>query len=199
MFKLNKKYSVIGLGLFIAFVLALFPTSSFISKPYRVDSLLKQQDYNKIGLYTITPFEAAKFYSYEQSNCFWIDIRNQNEFSKDHLPIALNQTLNQLEESKWNANNLILVYGNNTYDAQEGVAILRQIVNARAFAIKGGFNAVKKYLISPIGIDIISNFDDKNLETLINVRNLLSGQKTSPDQLLENLKKSKASGMKEGC
>ena len=197
--KIYFKYSLIGLGLLIAFIMALFPTASFIGKPYIVYTLWKQQDYNRVGIYTATPFEAAKFYSYDQPNCFWIDTRDAILFSRGHLPVAINQTIKQLQGTVWKPNDLILVYGDSTRDAQEAVALLRQINNARAFAIEGGFQAVKKYLIDSLSVDVISEYDNNNLKTLINVRNLLSGQKTSSDQLLENLKKSKASAIKEGC
>lgn len=197
--KIYFKYSLVGLGLLIAFFMALFPTSSFIGKPYIVDTLWKQQDYDRVGIYTVTPFEAAKFYSYDQPNCFWIDTRDAKLFSKEHLPVAINQTIKQLQGTIWKPNDLILVYGDSTKDAQETVALLRQINNARAFAIEGGFKAVKKYLIDSLTVDIISEYDNKNLESLINVRNILSGQKTSSDQLLEQMKKNKSSNLREGC
>lgn len=202
MFKIKKiyfKYSLVALALLIAFFMALFPTSSFIGKPYIVDTLWKQQDYNRVGIYTVSPFEAAKFYSYHQSNCFWIDTRDAKLFSEDHLPIAINETIKQLQSTIWRPNDLILVYGDSTKDAQETVALLRQINNARAFAIEGGFKAVKKYLIDSLTVDIISEYDNKNLETLISVRNILSGKKTSSDQLLEQMKKNKNSNLREGC
>ena len=199
MIKFAKKNWVPVLAIFAALIMALFPTSDFISKPYIVDGHVKQQHYNEAGLFTITPFQAAQFYSDDQSKCYWIDTRNPQEFSKAHLKVAINQTIKQLQTSSWNADDLILVYGNNTAEAQDAAAFLRQVKNARAFAIKGGFEAMKKYLIDPIGISITNQFSDKDLTTLIEIRNKISGEKTSPDQLLKKLKSSKSKTIREGC
>ncbi|MEJ2613885.1 MAG: rhodanese-like domain-containing protein [Ignavibacteriaceae bacterium] len=189
MIKLSAKNIVVVVGLFVALILAFFPTSYFISKPYIVDSYFNQQRFNEAGIFTITPFEAAKFYSYDQSKCFWIDLRSPEDYSKSHLKTALNQTLNQLENSIWNP----------TKEAQDAAAYLRQVKNARAFAIDGGFNAVKKYLIAPIGISITNQFSDKDLTNLIEIRGKLSGEKTSADQVLKKLKSSKSKAIREGC
>ncbi len=62
MIKLSAKNIVVGIGLFVALIFAFFPTSYFISKPYIVDTYFNQQHYNEAGIFTITPFEAAKFY-----------------------------------------------------------------------------------------------------------------------------------------
>lgn len=198
MIKISKKYSVVGLALFVALLLALFPTSSFISNPFVVDAQLKQQHFNETGIFTVSPFEAAQYYSYDQSKCYWIDLRDAKDFSRSHLKIALNQTLKQLQSSSWNPDNLIIVYGNNTGDAQEAVAFLRQVKNARAFAVKGGYDAVKKYLINPIGISITNQLSDKDLQTLVELRNKISGEKGSPGQTLD-LKGSKSKALREGC
>ena len=199
MIKVSKKFPLVGLGLFIALILAFFPTSSFISKPFVVDAQLKQQQFNEAGIFTVSPFVAAQYYSLNKSNCYWIDIRDTKYFDKEHLKPALNQNLTQLQNSSWNPDDLILVYGNNTGDAQEAVALLRQVKNARAFAVKGGFDAVKKYLIDPIGISITSQLNDKDLSTLVELRSKLSGEKASPDQLLDKLKSGKSKAIKEGC
>ncbi len=196
---MSKKYSVVGLSLFAALILAFFPTSDFISNAFVVDSHVKQQHFNESGIFTISAFEAAQYYSYDQSNCFWIDLRNQKDFSKSHLKVAVNQTLKQLQNSRWNPDDLIIVYGNNTGDAQEAAAYLRQVKNARAFAVKGGFNAVKKYLIQPIGISVTNQLSDKELRTLVELRNKLSGENVSPEQMLQKLKSSKPKALREGC
>jgi len=199
MIKLNKKYSLVGLGLFIALLLALFPTSSFINNPFVVDAQLKQQHYNETGIFTISPIEAAKYYSYNNTNCYWIDVRDAKEFTKEHLKPAINQDIAQLQNSDWNPDDLILVYGNNTKDAQEAVALLRQIKDARAFAIKGGFPAIKEYLINPLGLTITSQLSDKDINTLMELRSKLSGEKISANQLLDKPKGSKQAAIKEGC
>lgn len=199
MIKISKKHSVVVLALFIAFILAFFPTSAFISKPYIVDSHVGQQHYNEAGIFTITPFEAAQYYSYQQSKCFWIDVRDEKDFSKSHLKPALNESLKQLENSQWNPDDLVLIYGNNTKEAQDAAAYLRQVKNARAFAIKGGFSSVKKYLIAPIGLSITNQFSNEQLTNLIELRNKLSGEKVSPDELLKKLKSSRSKAIREGC
>ncbi len=199
MFKLSKKHTVIGLAMLAALVLAFFPTSFFMGKPYVLDTHLKQQQYNKAGLFTITPFEAAKFYSYDQEKCYWIDLRNPSEFSESHLKIAVNQSLKQLENMKWKPDDLILIYGNDTEDAQEATAYLRQVENVRAFAIEGGFTAVKKYLIDPLSISVTNQFSDKDLTNLIELRNKLSGENISPTEMLKTLKSSKPKAIREGC
>ncbi len=199
MLKITGKRVVITLALFAALILAFFPTQSFMAKPYILKTNVKQQHYNTVGLFTVTPYDAAKFYSYAQGNCYWIDVRNANEFSKSHLKIAMNQTLRQLENTQWNADDLILIYGNNTEDAQEAAAYLRQVDNARAFAIEGGFRSVKKYLIAPIGISITNQFSDKDLTNLIELRNKLSGKNVSATEMLKTLKSSKPKTIREGC
>jgi rhodanese-related sulfurtransferase len=199
MFKLSSKNIIVGIGLFVALVLAFFPTSYFISNSYTVDTYFNQQRFNEAGIFTVTPFEAAKFYSYDQSKCFWIDLRNPEDYSKSHLKAALNQNMNQLENSIWNPDDLILVYGTDTKEAQDAAAYLRQVKNARAFAVEGGFNSVKKYLIAPIGISITNQFSDKDLTNLIEIRGKLSGEKTSADQVLKKLKSSKSKAIREGC
>ncbi len=197
--KLSKKNGVVALALFAALVLALFPTSDFISKPFIVDGQVRQQHYNEAGLFTVSAFEAAKYYSDSQSKCYWIDTRSSEEFNKSHLKVALNETLKQLQNSSWNPEDLVIVYGNNTLEAQEAVAMLRQMKNARAFAVKGGFTALKKYLIDPIGISITNQFSDKDLTSLIEIRNKISGEKVSADQMLDKLKSSKSKAIREGC
>lgn len=199
MINITKKNSVVGLAVLAALILAFFPTTGFISNPFILDTHVKQQHYNAAGIFTITPFRAAQFYSYDQSKSYWIDVRNADEFSKSHLKIALNQTIKQLQNTQWYPDNLIFVYGNNTKEAQNAVAYLRQVKNARAFAVKGGFSAVKKYLISPIGISITNQLSDKNLRTLIELRNKISGENISADKVLKQLKSSKSKTIREGC
>ena len=199
MIKISKKYSIVGIALLIALVLALFPTTSFIRNPFVVDAQLKQQQFNETGIFTISPFVAAQYYSYDQSKCFWIDLRNAKDFSKSHLKVALNQSLNGLQNTSWNPDDLIIVYGNNTDDAQEAVAYLRQVKNARAFAVKGGFDAVQKFLINPIDLSVTNQLSDKDIQTLVGLRNKISGEKASPDQVLEKLKSSKSKAIREGC
>jgi len=197
--RLAKKKLLVLIGLFIALIMAFFPTSDFIRKSYILDTNIKQQNFNDAGIFTISPFEAAIFFSYDQSKCFWIDLRDTTTFSKSHLKIALNQTFEQLQNSSWSPDNLILIYGNNTNDAQEAVAYLRQVKNARAFAIKGGFVAVKKYLIDPIGISVTNELSDNDLQTLLRLRNKISGENVSPEQVLDKLKSSKSKKIREGC
>ena len=199
MAKLSMKNIIVGIGLFVALIFAFFPTSYFINKPYIVDTYFNQQHYNETGLFTITPYEAAKFYSYDQSKCFWIDLRSAEDYSKSHLKAALNQNMNQLQNSTWNPDDLILVYGTDTREAQDAAAYLRQVKNARVFAVEGGFDAVKKYLIAPIGISVTNEFSDKDLTNLIEIRGKLSGEKTSADQVLKKLKSSKSKTIREGC
>ncbi len=199
MIKITKKHGVVGFALFAALILALFPTSDFISKPFVVEGHFNQQHYNEAGIYTVSAFEAAKYFTNDQSKCYWIDIRSAEEFAKSHLKAALNQSFKQLQNSSWNPNDLVIICGDNTRDAQEAVAMLRQVKNARAFAVKGGFTALKKYLIDPIGISITNQFSDKDLTSLIEIRNKLSGEKVSPGQLLDKLKSSKSKAIREGC
>jgi rhodanese-related sulfurtransferase len=199
MIKLSKQNYIVGLAVLIAFILAFFPNSSFVSNPFIVNTTLKQQHFNESGIFTISPFEAAKYYSYDQSKCFWIDLRDSVEFSKSHLKIALNQTLTQLQNTAWNPDDLIIIYGDNSYNAQEAVAYLRQVKNARAFAIKGGFGAVKKYLIDSIDISITNQLSDKDLLTLLELRNKLSGENASIDQQMNKLKSGKSKSIREGC
>lgn len=199
MIKLSKKSSLVVLGLFIALTFAFFPSSSFITNPFVVDAQLKQQHYNETGLFTVSPFIAAQYYSYNKSNCFWIDVRDAKSFEKGHIKPALNQTMSQLHNSSWNPNDLLLVYGNGTDDAQEVVAYLRQVANARAFAVKGGFSAVKKYLIDPIDISITNQFNDKDLSTLMENRSKLSGDSSAASQSLNKFKSSKSKAIREGC
>ena len=199
MIKLSRKNYLVGFGLLIAVILAFFPTTAFIKNPFVVDTNLKQQNFNETGIFSVSPFEAAKYYSFNQSKCYWVDIRNAQEFAKSHLKPAINQTFEQLKNSSWNPDDVVLVYGNNTNDAQEAVAYLRQVNGTRAFAIKGGFDAVKKYLIDPITISVTNQFNDKDLETLMEIRNKISGQKISPSQLIEQMKSNKSSAIREGC
>jgi|YelNatPaOPRAMG01_1025707.scaffolds.fasta_scaffold00153_24 rhodanese-related sulfurtransferase len=199
MIKLSKKNYLVGFGLVIAVILAFFPTSAFIKNPFVVHTNLKQQYFNETGIFSVSPFEAGKYFYYNQSKCYWIDVRDAKEFAKSHLKPAINQTLDQLKNSSWNPDDVLLVYGNNTNDAQEAVAYLRQVNGARAFAILGGFHAVKKYLIDPINISVTNQYSDKNLESLMEIRNKISGQKISPSQLIDQMKSNKSSAIKEGC
>ena len=199
MIKPSKKNYLVGSGLLVALILAFFPTTSFITNPFVVDAQLKQQHFNEAGIFTISPFDAAKFYSYDQAKCYWIDLRDSKDFSASHLKTATNQSFKQLHSSSWNANDLVLVYGNNTDEAQQAVAFLRQVKDTRAFAVKGGYDAVKKYLIDPIGISITNQLSDKDIQTLIELRNKISGEKASAGQSLDKLKSSKSSAVREGC
>jgi rhodanese-related sulfurtransferase len=199
MFRLSKQSYVVGAALIFALIMAFFPTTSFIKSPFTVNAELKQQNINETGIFTVSPIEAAKYFSYDQSKCFWIDLRHPIDYKKSHLKIALNQTFKQLQSSSWNPDDLILVYGYSTDDAQEAVAYLRQVKNARAFAIKGGFDATKKYLIDPIDISITNELSDQDLQILIDLRNRISGEKVSSDQLLDKLKSSKSKSIREGC
>lgn len=199
MTRLTKKYSLVVMGLFITLILAFFPSSSFIKNPFVVDAQLKQQHYNETGLFTVSPFEAAQYYSYNRANSIWIDIRDAKSFEKEHLKPALNQSMSKLNNSNWSPNDLLLVYGNNTNDAQQVVAYLRQVVNARAFAVKGGFRAVKKYLIDPIDISITNQFNDKDLSSLMENRSKLSGDSSASGQTINKFKSSKSKAIREGC
>lgn len=196
---MSKKSSVVSLGILLALMLALFPTSDFLTKPYVVDSHVKQQHYNEVGMYTVSPYKAAQYFSYDQSNCIWLDVRDAKKFEKSHLKVALNQTLSQLQYSVWSPNDLIIVYGNNTEDSQAAAAYLRQAKNARAFAVKGGFEAVKTYLIQPIGLSITNQLSDAQLKTLVLLRNKLTGENVSPEQMLQKMKSSKPKALREGC
>lgn len=199
MIKTSARHYLVALALLIAVILSFFPTSAFVHIPWTLDTHLKQQHYNEVGIYTVTPFEAGQFYTNDQSQCYWIDVRDSTEFSKSHLKVALNQTLAQLKNTTWKPGDLILLYGKNTRDAQNAAAYLRQVKNARAFAIKGGYVAVQKYLIDPIGIAVTNQFSDQDLTKLIEARNKISGEKISPDQLLNKLKSSKSKAIREGC
>jgi rhodanese-related sulfurtransferase len=199
MLKLSKQSYIVSAALILALLMAFFPTSSFIKNPFTVNSELKQQHFNEAGIFTVTPIEAAKYFSYDQSTCIWIDLRQAADFKCSHLKIALNQSFKQLQNSSWNPDDLILVYGYSTDDAQEAVAYLRQVKNARAFAIKGGFDATKKYLMDPIDISITNELSDQGLQTLLHLRNKISGEKVSTDQLIDKLKSSKSKTIREGC
>ena len=199
MVKISGKQLTVSIALFVALILAFFPTSAFINSPFILNTHMKQQHYNAAGIFTVTPFEAARFYSNDQANCYWIDVRNETEFTKSHLKIAVNRTLKELSNTGWQPDDLILIYGDSTGDAQDAVAYLRQVKNARAFAVEGGFRDVKKYLMDPIGISVTNQFSDQDLTKLIEARNKISGEKISPDQLLNKLKSSKSKAAREGC
>lgn len=199
MMKITKKKFIVALSLFVALILAFFPSTSFIRNPFVVDAQLKQQHYNETGLFTISPYEAGQYYSFSGSNCFWIDIRDAQSFSKSHLKPALNESLTQLKNLSWNPGDLILVYGNNTADAQQAVALLRQVVNARAFAVKGGFSAVNRYLIEPIDISITNQFNDKELGSLMEARSKISGDSASTAGSINKFKSTKSKAIREGC
>ncbi len=199
MIKISKKHSIISLAILAALIMALFPTTSFIGEPYVFDTHLKQQFYNTAGIFTVSPMEAAEYYAENTSNCYWIDLRENKEFKKSHLSPALNEDIKTLERSKWNPEDIILIYGNNTQEAQKAVSMLRQMANARAFAVEGGFNEVKEYLMDPIGINLTSRLTNKQLANLLELRGKISGEKVSPSQLLEKLKSSKSKAVHEGC
>ena len=196
---MSKKSSVVGISIFAALILAFFPTSDFISKPYIVDSHVKQQHYNAAGMFTISPFQAAQYFSYDQSNCVWLDVRNAKEYKASHLKVAHNLTIGQLQYSTWTPNDLVIIYGNNTADAQDAAAYLRQVQNVRAYAVQGGFDAVKKFLIQPIGLSVTNQLSDAQLKTLALLRNKLSGENVSPEQMLQKFKSSKPKALREGC
>jgi rhodanese-related sulfurtransferase len=199
MFNLSKQSYVVGAALVFALIMAFFTTTSFIKSPFTVKAELKQQNINETGIFTVSPIEAAKYFSYNQSKCFWIDLRQPADYQKSHLKIAVNETFKQLQNSGWDPDDLILVYGYSTDDAQEAVAYLRQVKNARAFAIKGGFDATKKYLIDPIDISITNELSDQGLQILLDLRSKISGKKVSSDQLIDKLKSSKSKAIREGC
>ncbi len=199
MIKISKNQLVIIFAFLVALVMAFFPTSDFIKQPYIVDTHLKQQHFNETGIFTVSPFEAAKYFSDAQSRCYWIDLRDSNDFAKSHLKPAVNETMQQLENSSFSPDDVVLIYGDNTEDAQKAVAYLRQVSNVRAFAIEGGFNAVKEYLIDPIGLAVSTKYNDKDLEALLQIRNKISGEKGSSAQSLQSLKGKKSTILREGC
>ncbi len=139
MHKIPIRYLLVSAGLIISLLLAFFPSSSFLQEPFVLFGRLGQQPYNEAGLFTVTPYQAVKYFSYHPQKCVWLDVRSLEKYNKEHLQSALNQNISQLKNTLWNPDDLILVYGDNTEDAQEAIAMLRQINNARAFAVKGGF------------------------------------------------------------
>lgn len=199
MIKLSKQSYVVIIALFIAFVFAFFPTSYFVKNQFTLNSNIKQQYFNEAGIYTISPFQAAEFYSNDPQKSIWIDLRDTADYSKSHLKVSINQSFSQLKSTTWQPDDLILIYGKNTQDAQEAVAYLRQVKNARAFAIKGGFNSVRRYLIDPVDIAISNQLSDIDLQRLLELRNELSGDKASVDELMNKLKSSKSKSIREGC
>ena len=196
--KISKKNLLVGFGLFCAAVIAMYPTSSFISKGYTIDTNMKQQNYNWAGLFTITPFDAAKYYYDNPSDCYWVDVRDTAEFHKAHLKPAVNFSLKQLKNIDWKPEDLILVYSTDTGNAQDIVAFLRQVKNAQAFAVEGGFKDINKFLIQPINLSILSQMDDQKLQELVNYRSKLSNQQI-PAQSLDELKSTKTKAIREGC
>lgn len=199
MIKIKSKYFPVGLALLLSLFLALFSTTDFIKAPFVLNASVKQQHYNKAGIFTVTPFEAAEFYSENPSVSYWIDVRDTAEYSKSHLKIAINQTFVQLEGTQWKPADVILIYGNDTRQAQKAAAYLRQVKNARAFAVEGGFPEVKKFLIDPIGISISSRFSDQDLSRLLTLRNKISGESVPLEDLMKSLKSSKKKAIREGC
>jgi rhodanese-related sulfurtransferase len=199
MIKISKKQITVSLALIVALILAFFPTSGFVSNSFVVDSHLKQQPYNNAGLFTITSFEATKYYGGYQSTCYWLDIRDASDFSSSHLSVAVNKTMTQLKNTTWNPDDLILIYGNNTEDAQHAASYLRQVQNARAFAIEGGYTSIKKYLVDPIGLTILNQFSESDLSTLLEVRKKLYGKETSAEKSIEKPKIVKSKTLREGC
>ena len=199
MFKLSKQVYIVGAAILIAIIMAFFPTASFIRNPFVVDAKLKQQHINETGIFTVSPVVAAQYYSSDQSKCFWIDLRQPADFEKSHLKIALNQSFKQLKNTGWKPDDLIIIYGYSTDDAQVAVAYFRQVLNARAFAVKGGYDGLKKYLIDPADISITNELSDQELQTLLYLRSKISGEKVSPDQVLDKFKSSKSKVIREGC
>ena len=197
--KIKNKNILVGLALLLSFFLAFFSTTDFIKAPFVLNSNVKQQHFNETGIFTVTPFDAAKFYSEDPSVSYWIDVRDTADYSKSHLKIAINQTLVQLEGTQWKPADVILIYGKDTRQAQEAAAYLRQVKNARAFAIKGGFPEVKKYLIDPVGISITSRLSDSDLSRLLTLRNKISGESVPIEDLMKSLKSSKKKAIREGC
>ena len=199
---------LVGFGVFLALIMAFFPTSSFLPQSQAVVlSNLKQQPYNEVGLYEISPFRAAEFYYYQPQFCTWIDIRDAQKYNAEHLSFATNMSITELEQMDWPAEKVLLIIGENTADAVQTVAELRQLKNVRAFAVQGGFSAVKKYLVNPITLDWSSKLSDQQLHQYREYRHALAGQliqngTISVEKTVTPVKrkiKPKAETAEEGC
>ncbi len=168
---------LMGIGLLITLVMAFFPTSSFLTESKAVVmSQLKQQPYNEVGLYEISPLRAAEFYYYQSSSCLWIDLRDGQQYTVEHLSFADNMDMNTIEQTDWPAGQVLLLFGKNTIDAVQAVAELRQLYNLRAFAVQGGFAAVKNELVNPLTLELSSKLSVQQMEQINEYRQAIAGQ-----------------------
>jgi len=191
----------VGLAVFLSVVMAFFLTDSFIeSDHFSVMGAVKQQQYNNVGLFEVSPLKAAQYYYFQSNSCTWIDIRQAESYKTDHLTFAENKDFNSLKKSDWDPAQFLLVFGDNDFRVKQAVAMLRQVKNARAFAVLGGYSYVKKVLSAPIDFELEANLSAEQLAELKVYREKLTGEKAKP---IESQKKTitpiPAAEEDEGC
>ena len=199
---------LVGIAVFLAFIMAFFPTSSFFPQSGAVVmGELKQQPYNEVGLYEISPLRAAEFYYYQPQFCTWIDIRSAEKYNAEHLSFTTNMSLPEIEQMDWPAAKVLLIIAENTAEAGQAVAELRQLINLRAFAVQGGFTAVRKCLVDPLTLDISVKLGEQRLQRCLEYRRVLAGQLIrngnisvqKNDLPIKRKVKQKAEQVDEGC
>lgn len=168
----------VGLSVVLSMIMAFFPSESFIQADhFSVLGTVKQQHYNTIGPFEISPLKAAKFYYYQSSLCNWIDIRDKDDFNEQHLPFSENMSFNALRKSQWAPDRILLILGGDDQQVRRTVAMLRQEKNVRAFAVLGGYRYVKSVLADPVSFDLKATLSDEQLADLYTYREKLTGQK----------------------
>jgi len=175
----------VGLAVILSVIMAFFPSDSFIQPDhFSVTGAVKQQHYNNVGPFEISPLTAAKYYYYQSGLCSWIDIRDKDAYEADHLSFSENMDFNALRKSNWDADQILLVFGQDKKQLQKTVAMLRQEKNIRAFAVMGGYEYVKSVLAAPVSSDLKATLSDQQLADLYTYREKLTGQKAAPKTVM---------------
>jgi len=190
----------IGLAVILSTIMAFFPSSSFIGTDhFAVLGNVKQQNYNTVGLFEISPLKATKFYYYQSALCTWIDLRSATVYKADHLSFTVNMKMESLKNAQWDADRILLIIGENDHQVKDAVALLRQVKNIRAFGIMGGYEYARHVLSEPLGFDLEAKYSDQQLSDLQLYREKITGEKSKPVESQRKITTRQSMATDEGC
>jgi rhodanese-related sulfurtransferase len=106
------------------------------------------------GAHNITTDEIAEMIIQQDPSLQLIDVRNQSEFEKFHLPGAVNVPLNSLLSDEWvdlfdQDIKMNVLYSNGNTTALEAWMLLRQMGYSENFVMQGGLNYWAETIMNP--------------------------------------------------
>jgi rhodanese-related sulfurtransferase len=108
----------------------------------------------KSGEQYFSPDEIADLIINQDPSVLLIDIRNQNEYEKYHLPGAINIPLSELLNEEWKDYlnqdvRMNVFYSNSTVDANQAWMLTRQLGYKNNYVLQGGLNYWVETIMNP--------------------------------------------------